>query len=137
MVDTGAKSTYRIVHNSFDPLPPQIVKLLDSAATSLANEDEALKKAFDNAKMPSFYAGVNHGLAYAVFETQLVYAIFKSWIPMANVEWESKAYEGSPYRADLAVCDDGSNTPSLVFEAKWWNFDFRYSNRQNAAIDAD
>jgi len=59
----------------------------------------------------------NEGLAYHVFETTLVYEVFKAWLPISSVHWEPRYEGGSQKRADLVVVDDGSKR---IFEFKWW-----------------
>jgi hypothetical protein len=126
-----------------DNLDERLVRLLRVAVKALAAEDRLFRRAFCAARDQDrgFYADENQGLAYWVFETQLVYTIFKSWIPLARVRWEGHTYSDSPrYSADLAVFPDkfeGSAHPCMVFEAKWWNKSFERCLKQRRAIDRD
>lgn len=102
--------------NLFSEHDSTLIGLLDAAAEALRYEDEALNKAFDSNK--KCYAEVSQGLNYYLFETTLVYLIFKSWIPRAHVVWDS--HKGKAGGAiDLTVFE-GSNV-RYAFEAKWWN----------------
>jgi hypothetical protein len=100
-----------------------LVRLFRVALRALAEADASLAKAFSHGMIGAggFYGGVNHGLAYAVYEPQIVCEIFKAWMPHVRVRWESSVYPGTNRRADLAVFDDdlGTNV-RWVFEAKWW-----------------
>ena len=93
------------------------------ARDALQQEDRALKKSFENAgnEGHTWYEGVNHGLLYWVFETTLVYAIFKEWIPTAVTLWEAAYHQRSATHLDLRVHPvPGQKSPSWGFEAKWW-----------------
>lgn len=94
---------------------PRLALLMAAASRALHAEDRDLKRAFELCPSPSRDER-NQGLGYWVFETTLVYAIFKAWLPLCEVTWEH-AYEGSGQKADLSV-KDGDAT--WIFEAKWW-----------------
>jgi len=100
-----------------------LVCLFRVALRALAEADAGLAKTFSHGMIGAggFYRRENHGLAYAVYEPQIVCEIFKAWIPHVRVKWESAVYPGTKRRADLAVFDDdlGANV-RWVFEAKWW-----------------
>jgi hypothetical protein len=94
----------------------ELQHLLRAAASALEAEDRALALAFSQAapqREPR-----NHGLAYWVYETGLVYEIFKAWLPLAEVYWEYPYPGTSSLKADLVVLDEAG--PSVVVEAKWW-----------------
>lgn len=95
-------------------------ELLSKARDALQREDEALKGAFERAasERHATYEGANHGLLYWVFETTLVYAIFKEWIPLADTLWESAYQQRSNTYLDLRVRPVPAR--SWGFEAKWW-----------------
>lgn len=113
--------------------------LFKAALRALAEEDAVLAKAFSQGMFTAgeFYRGANQGLAYWVGETELVYAIYKAWIPLVRVRWEAPkpVYPGTAKRADLAVFDDDAATKvKWIFEAKWWN---QTGARQKWALDED
>ncbi len=99
-------------------------RLLECAAKALEQENKALESAFGRREHtwgPELKP-VNKSLAYWVFETNLVYTIFKSWLTMIEeprVEWECP-YPKTDQKADLVIRGTGGDTPTLVFECKWW-----------------
>lgn len=114
-----------------------LVLLFRVALRALAEADASLAKAFSHGMIGAsgFYGGVNQGLAYTVYETQIVYEIFKAWIPHVRVSWESGVYAESGRRADLAVFDDDlGREVRWAFEAKWWG---RSTKKVLGALGAD
>jgi hypothetical protein len=71
-------------------------ELFRAALRALEAENGMLAAAFQAAPegLKPFYARSNLGLAHWVYETQLVYTIFKAWIPLRRTRWESPIYEG-------------------------------------------
>ncbi len=111
---------------------PDLLRILRAAATALEEEDARLRAAFTNAppELQSFYGrtplerggphATNRGLAYPLFESTLVYTIFRAWIPLVPVIWD---YDRAGARGpiDLTVRHDPeSNKTKWAFEAKWW-----------------
>lgn len=94
-----------------------LARLLPAAVTALHDEDRRLSAAFAAAPNNPRLAPRNQGLGYWLFETTLVYTIFKSWLPLAETDWEAP-YPVGAKKADLLVLVDGA--PRYVFEAKWW-----------------
>jgi hypothetical protein len=97
--------------------------LLLRGLEALQQENESLAAAFQPPQQPprSFYKETNQSLAYWVFETTLVYILFKAWLPSERVRWED-GYPGSrKNKADLVIFRDDNNPKARwVFEAKWW-----------------
>jgi len=112
-----------------EPRPEILRRLLPVATEALLAEDRRLAEAFEHAAHPN--AGRNHGLAYWVFETTLVYEVFKSWLPLAHVESEYVYPNNAAEKADLVVFTNGR---ALVVEAKWW---MSMNAKTLAALDAD
>jgi hypothetical protein len=113
------------------PENPKIRQLLHEALVALRREDSDLRGLFENS--PCSYADVSHGLAYWLFETTIVYVIFKSWILIADVVWEAgypanvdmrprppEKNPGNHATCDLRIVGSEENRPDLWFEAKWW-----------------
>lgn len=114
--------------------------LLESATRELQKEDGNLREALASAKNQRWTRTRPHGLTYWVYEHNLVYPIFRSWVRLADqVEWDESQVprqtrsRGTPSRAerrgrtgrgerkfvDLVVClDDDVH----FFEAKWWAY---------------
>jgi hypothetical protein len=92
-------------------------ELLIDGACALKKEDRELRRLLE--KSP--YARklkVNKGLAYTLFETTLVYLIFKAWLAKGkHVQWEMGYNENRRRKADLTV---GSGKVSIRIECKWW-----------------
>ena len=99
-------------------LPDDLRRLMELARSALARENSELEAAFASGNA-EFYGKCAHGLSYWVFEQNLVYLIFKTWIPHSLVEWESP-YPHSSEKADLVIFSK-PHEPRFVFEAKWWN----------------
>jgi hypothetical protein len=104
----------------FDSEPDtHLIRLLRAAAKALQCEEHLLNKAF-SAGNADFYGGVNQGLAYHLYETTLVYLVFKSWLPLTEVVWDAHKARGYGGAMDLVVFD--GHHPRYAFEAKWWNY---------------
>lgn len=110
---------------------PNIRALFKAALAALRTEDESLQKCFKKSDTT-----VAHGLTYWLFETTLVYLIFKAWLPKANVYWEHAlerevarrpnptivGRSGAHEKCDLAIRGNGADGRIVAaFEAKWWN----------------
>jgi hypothetical protein len=105
--------------------------LFGLALAALKKEDESLRDTFPQ----QGHEEVAHGLTYWLFETTLVYFIFKAWIPKTNVVWEHALEKdvrrrpdpnvegrmGAHEKCDLVVME--GDQPIAAFEAKWWNVD--------------
>ncbi|MEP7124129.1 MAG: hypothetical protein ABJE95_24595 [Byssovorax sp.] len=96
-----------------------LMRLLRAAAEALQSEEHVLNKAFERGSA-AFYGGVNQGLAYHLYETTLVYLIFKSWLPLTEVVWDAHKARGYGGAMDLVVFNE--HKPRYAFEAKWWNY---------------
>lgn len=94
-----------------------LVPLLDCALEALRASDTELAIAFQNASSPAAYSAQNKGLAYWVFENNLVLEIFKAWLPKTTVHWEVK-YPLTKEKADLVL--GRPEEPVAIIEAKWW-----------------
>lgn len=110
-----------------------LARLCTAASRELEREDRALQAAFEEGAKRGHYGEVGQGLTYWLYETTLVYIIFRAWIPIANVAWEhaigssstrpseiSAGRRGASEKCDLMLLDD-KNAPQAAFEAKWWN----------------
>jgi hypothetical protein len=103
------------------------------ASDALGEEDRALRRRFSRARgaQAGAYADVAHGLTYWLFETTLVYTVFKRWLADHPVGWEhatrdrrpsSVVAKGSRPKCDLVVFSDWTmRAPEAAIEAKWWN----------------
>jgi hypothetical protein len=92
---------------------PELQRLLNSAARALQEEDAELSR------LLARNAEANRGLLYWLFETTLVYIIFKAWLKEGiDVEWEVAYAKAKASKGDLVVRDNG--LPHALFEAKWW-----------------
>jgi hypothetical protein len=98
-------------------LSSESIRLMTIAAHALRAADAALNAAFLASRaLRTGQITWNEGLAYPVFETTVVYEVFKAWLPIASVHWEVRYEGGSQKQADLVV--EGKST--MVFEFKWW-----------------
>jgi len=106
-----------------------LLQLFNAAIYALKEEDASLSKAFAQIphKLENFYCESNRGLAYSVFETALVYIIFKAWIPLVPVSWEEGYPGSSQKKADLVVFDEKTEEVKYLFEAKWWMSNRKYA----------
>lgn len=89
--------------------------LLEAAARALCRENAELEGLFE--KRESEYRHVSQGLGYWLYETTLVYVIFKAWIPLAKVEWDWPEKDREKRRVDLRTLAPHK----AYFEAKWCN----------------
>jgi hypothetical protein len=96
----------------------RLIAMFDAAQRTLRQEDRDLHDALHagSAIDGAAYHDVNLGLAYHVFETTLVYFVFKAWARLGATRWEH-AYGGGR-SADLAFFPSPSE--AWLFEAKWW-----------------
>jgi hypothetical protein len=118
-----------------DPLAePALRQLGDLAAFALHQEDLLLRGALRARDAAAAYGNVAPGLTYWLYETTLVYLVFRAWAPHHFVAWDYtpvSASDGDDRRSspegrrgsgrqqmDLAVTIDNQ---SWAFEAKWWN----------------
>jgi hypothetical protein len=99
--------------------------LLPRAVRALWEEDRRLAEAFAASPVPNLQA--NRGLAYYLFETTLVYAIFKDWLRYCDAACEVGYPDAPTSKADLLVREGGA--PTLVCEAKWWWSNAPYGTR--------
>ena len=91
-------------------------KLFKAALLALHKEDVELKSLFDAASDHQ-YKDTSHGLAYWLYETTVVYLIFKAWIPLGKVTWEKRKSEKPTEHVDLEI---KMESQTYRFEAKWW-----------------
>ena len=129
---------------------PELAALMEVAAAALYAEDQHLARILDagsahgaTSTHPAI-ANVGHGLSYWVYETTLVYVIWRAWLESGHVaawDWTLQELalrdrirkgEGG-LRYDL-VLYESSVEPHMVFEAKWWNLD---TDRVRSALDED
>lgn len=108
-----------------DPVRP----ILELAASALEEEDRALERALTlgRDRSPEGYQDISRGLAYWLFETTLVYAIFKALAPRIVARWEHPCADAGGKKADLVLFPSASE--GWVFEAKWWNDDSSKTHR--------
>lgn len=109
---------------------PALRRLLTLAAEALYDEDDALYAAFSASPSSAFGPARNHGLAYWLFETTLVYFVFKRWLLAGfGAEWEYPYLGDRQAKADLITVDT-QNAPDRLFEVKWWNRDDAKTNQR-------
>ncbi len=115
------------------PLLPQ-TKMWQLAVDALHRENEQLQTALTlgHRRFPKGYDKASRGLAYWVFETGLVYTVFKAWAPEMVTRWEHAYVENGSKATDLVLFP--SETEGWAVEAKWWNSN---SNRANAIVMDD
>lgn len=117
-------------------------RLFERALCALDTEDKRLRKALQARPNSALRTSKSsHGLGFWVFEHNLVYEVFKAWLPRADVMWECPIpgedgehgywdMVGDPPRSnrkkprrsgwfDLAISGD-DDAISAVFEFKWW-----------------
>lgn len=102
----------------------EICELGSAAAVALAIEDRHLNVALTSTKGDAYRAsGVAAGLTYWLYETTLVYLVFKSWAPRWHVKWDfvraSEQHRGPGGPIDLVVTSN-VGAGEIAFEAKWW-----------------
>ncbi|HQP36623.1 MAG TPA: hypothetical protein PLI95_15650 [Polyangiaceae bacterium] len=134
-------------------------QLLELATFALAQEDKRMACAFA-ARGPkeAFYTGCAHGLAYWVFEHNLVYPIFLRWLEAGfNVLWDEQptAMHPTEPRSDGSQVSRERSTDNYqqkkraqfidlqvllnegerwFFEAKWWQV---HTTKANDAVGND
>jgi len=103
------------------------------AKEALEAEDRQLRRQFAAARRQheGAYPDVASGLAYWLFETTLVYSVFKRWLTEVHVAWEyptspphpnCMTAKGAKTKCDLVVFSDWKGTAvEAAIEAKWWN----------------
>ncbi|HTA88523.1 MAG TPA: hypothetical protein VK745_03070 [Polyangiaceae bacterium] len=110
------------------------VQLGGLAADALSKEDVALREALRNSIAASQYKECAAGLTYWLFETTLVFVVFKAWAPHRYVEWDCTGPTNRVTRQknpiDLVVKEQSGR--ELGIEAKWWN-----SQRVELSLDTD
>lgn len=108
--------------------------LLSVATTALYREDQLLHDAFSRRRERAGFApaldGVDkwaRGLSFWVFEHNLVFPIFRAWLPLVNdIRWDENAdgiaggARGSRF-PDLRIECGTNGTAWYAFELKWWN----------------
>lgn len=113
---------------------PAFFDLFEAATAALEVEDTLLREAIRTGQpTKGGYANVAHGLSYWLFETTLVYFVFRAWVMRSRVAWEhavgpkaTRANEyvegrrGASEKCDLMLLDE-HDKPRAAFEAKWWN----------------
>jgi len=120
--------TKRFADSSNLPVGDELRRLLRVAAKALQAEDQLLRAALEAQEdIQGTTIANGRGLTYWVYETTLVYTIWKAWLHEAHVEWEvKKEHNGSQKWFDLKL-----RLPKpLLVEAKWWNANTK------AAMDA-
>jgi len=98
--------------------------LLRGARDALKREDAELHGIFRRADPAhrTSYEGVSRGLGYHLFEANLVYTIFKSWLPVVPVEWEARYDHAELSHIDLLAQPLGPGRRlRWGFEARWWH----------------
>ena len=98
-------------------LERELRELFLTAAKALRKEDARLYQLMTNS-VSSRNRRTNKGLAYELFETTLVYIIFKAFLAKdKDVQWEAGYSKNRQHKVDLAVGPSGSR---ILFEYKWW-----------------
>ncbi|MCA9619778.1 MAG: hypothetical protein KC731_12215 [Myxococcales bacterium] len=95
----------------------ELTQLCRVALAALHEEERRLNLAFTSSAEHLEYAHINRGLAYWLYETTLVYVVFRAWIPLVHVTWD---YDRGAKRGpiDLTVRKNGELV--RAFEAKHW-----------------
>ncbi len=140
------------------PPDDELASLMEVAACALLAEDQRLAAGLRGTPLtaasgaPGWTAAqqghtaiarVGHGLSYWVYETTLVYVIWRAWIESGRVaawDWTLRELAGReriPHgdgglRYDLVLFR--GDEPHAVFEAKWWNLD---TDAVRLALDED
>lgn len=104
----------------FPGCPSELREPFAEAATALRAEDSFLRRAF--ARRTEWRASLRRGLAYKLFETTLVYLVFRKWLDRGRqVEWEFPYPKPhSKKAADLVLWPDSGRQPIAAIEVKWW-----------------
>lgn len=98
--------------------PTAVVQLLSRAIHALKKEDEWLHSSL--AANASEYEKCSHGLAYHVFEHNLVLPIFREWARTHKVIWDENVEVKRKAFVDLQVQARQPPREWYLFEAKWW-----------------
>ncbi len=106
-----------------------LFRLFRTALYALKEEDALLSKAIAQAPpaFESFYAQSNHGLGHWILQTDIIYSLYRAWLPFVPLAWE-KRNPLKPDQMDLVVYADFPDIiegeqvwrPKLICEAKWW-----------------
>ena len=67
---------------------PELLRVLRVAARALQSEDQSLRSALEAQEDIARKISNGHGLTYWVYETTLVYTIWKAWLRETKVSWE-------------------------------------------------
>lgn len=114
--------------SDFSDTKTEKYKYLFEAATKTLHEEDQLL--FSQMSESKYYNNVGNGLTYWLYETTLVYIIFRSWLPLHNVAWEHNlgniANRQSPFgqkrKETTQLCDlmllDKDGNESVAIEAK-------------------
>ena len=100
---------------------PELLRVLRVAARALQSEDQSLRSALEAQEDIARKISNGHGLTYWVYETTLVYTIWKAWLRETKVSWEVAKRTGDkdPIKwFDLRLEIGGQE---ILVEAKWWN----------------
>lgn len=110
-------------------LDRNLKKLFKAALLTLRDEDKKLQCLFESAVPDDLYNDTSHGLAYWLYETTIVYLIFKAWILYGKTIWDSGYDKSLPPQIDEVInrknrkyCDLVVNIgkEQFFFEVKWW-----------------
>lgn len=117
------------------------------AACALADEDLLLRNGIEAARQSAVsrnaFDRVGAGLSYWLYETTLVYIIWRSWMLQGEAaawDWTAKdlssaqspMHDAAREQLDLVLL--GERGPRFIFEVKWWNDP---STKTRSAIEAD
>jgi hypothetical protein len=127
---TQTLKTHTFADASDLPQHPELKRLLNIAAQALAVEDRALWDALEaQSALRKEPLDNDRGLTYWVYETNLVYTIWKAWLHHAKVRWEAPRQEKEDTSRrrwiDLQVEADGVE---YLIEAKWWQLTTEKAN---------
>ncbi|MBL8621202.1 MAG: hypothetical protein JNK64_07865 [Myxococcales bacterium] len=103
------------------PLDHDLAGLFDRALLELQREDGELATRMAARTDRQHAADQEHpGLTYWVYETTLVYMMFKAWLPSCDAVWEPPYPLDSKHHVDIAIRGRDGHL-ARAFEAKWWN----------------
>jgi len=109
---------------SADGGDPDVALLGQRAAQALLQEDRALRARMRGSSAAADYQDDAAGLTYWLYETTLVYLVFRAWCLDHHVVWDwlgpgaSSPGGRGKRQLDLVVELDDRR---VGFEAKWWN----------------
>jgi hypothetical protein len=119
-----------------DSEPDLWLQLGRLAASTLYREDAELHASLSLSASRASYSQCAAGLSYWVYETTLVYLIFKAWAPHKHVVWDwdgpQNATSGRKNPIDLILEVEPGR--QIGIEAKWWN---STTKRVELGLDAD